>query len=140
MVVEKRKTKGTADPVDIHVGHRLKVRRSLLGLSQEKLANGIGITFQQVQKYEQGLNRISAGRLYKFSKILEVPVAYFYENYGKQAQGLSDNDQEAFLSEEDLLQNKETLELVKAYYAIKDPELRKDTIKFIKSMDERTKK
>ena len=143
MAREKRKTKGTPDTVDVHVGQRLRVRRSLLGLSQEKLADAIGLTFQQVQKYEKGMNRISAGRLFQFSKILDVPVSYFYENIiaeksaGKtSASGLSDNDQEGFLSE-DLLKNKETLDLIRLYYSIPDMNMRKDIFRFIKSMAER---
>ena len=76
----KRRTKGKPDDIDKHVGKRLKKRRLLLGLSQEKLAEAIGLTFQQVQKYERGVNRIAAGRLYWFAKILGVPVSYFYED------------------------------------------------------------
>ncbi len=144
MAAQKRKTKGTPDFVDVHVGKRLKIKRSLLGLSQEKLAEAIGLTFQQIQKYERGMNRVSAGRLYELSRILEVPVTYFYEglkstNGTSQAQyGLSDNKQEGFKND-DVMQSKETLDLVRTYYAIKDPEMRKDIMKFIKSMAERTK-
>lgn len=76
-----RNTKGKADPVDVHVGNRLRVRRTLLGVSQEKLAKDIGLTFQQIQKYERGMNRISAGRLYQFSKILNVPLDYFFNQF-----------------------------------------------------------
>ncbi len=141
---DKRKTKGTPDSVDVHVGQRLRVRRSLLGLSQEKLAEAIGLTFQQIQKYERGINRISAGRLYQFSKILSVPISYFYDNLagpssGNIAQGLSDNEQEEFGGEQDLMQSKETLDLVRTYYSIEDQEMRKDIFKFIKSMAERSK-
>ena len=145
MAKEKRKTKGTPDSVDVHVGQRLRVRRSLLGLSQEKLAEAIGLTFQQIQKYERGMNRISAGRLFQFSRILEVPVAYFFENLGEAAAnqsmafGMADNDQEEF-SSEDLMQNKETLDLIRMYYSIEDVRLRKDIFKFIKSMSERSSK
>ena len=136
----KKKTKGGPDPVDEHVGRRLRVRRSLLGLSQEKLAEAIGLTFQQIQKYERGVNRISAGRLYEFSRILEVPITYFYEQLGndnkKPDYGFADNDQEGFQSG-DPMQNKETLDLLRAYYAVKDPDMRKEIIKFIKSMAQR---
>lgn len=134
-----KKTKGTPDNVDVHVGNRLRVRRSLLGLSQEKLAEAIGLTFQQIQKYERGVNRISAGRLYQFSKILEVPVNYFYDQAGAAANssspafGLSDNEQEPF-GQDDLMQRKETLDLVRVYYAIEDPVKRKEILRFIKSM------
>ncbi len=139
MRTAKRKTKGTANSVDVHVGQRLRVRRSLLGLSQEKLAEAIGLTFQQVQKYERGMNRISAGRLFQLAETLDVPVSYFYEQLSGAAKnengslGFADNEQEGFLAA-DLMQNKETLDLVRAYYSIEDPEMRKNIYKFIKSM------
>lgn len=143
-----RKTKGVPDPVDIHVGHRLRVRRSLLGMSQEKLADSIGLTFQQIQKYERGTNRISAGRLYQFSRILNIPISYFYEQFTDARvpsnstaayAGLSDNAQDGFegLSDpEDVMERKETLDLVRAYYSISDPKLRKDVLKLMKSMSQ----
>jgi len=138
---QKRKTKGTPDQVDVHVGQRLRVRRSLLGMSQEKLAEAVGITFQQIQKYERGTNRISAGRLFQFSKILDIPVSYFYDQFQTSDAahaGLSDNDQEGFGEAaeggEDIMQRKETLELLRAYYAIKNEDMRKDIMRFIKSM------
>lgn len=140
MAVKKRKTKGTPDLTDVHVGQRLRVRRSLLGMSQEKLAEAIGLTFQQIQKYERGTNRISAGRLYQFSKVLSVPITYFYDQFGEPfagqdtpAIGLSDNEQEGF-DDSDLMQRKETLELVRSYYSISDPKMRKEIQRFIKSM------
>lgn len=139
MGTEKRKTKGTPDSIDVHVGQRLKIKRSLLGLSQEKLAESIGLTFQQIQKYERGLNRISAGRLYEFARILEEKVPYFYQGlpgYGNSAvtSGLSDNEQEGFAGEEDVMNKRETLELIRIYYSIEDENMRKDIFKFIKSM------
>ena len=137
----KRKTKGTPDAVDVHVGKRLRIRRSLLGLSQEKLSSAIGLTFQQIQKYECGTNRISAGRLYQFSKILAVPVSYFFENVGEQnyhaSFGFADQEQENFLHQ-DITKDKETIELIRTYYAIKNTDIRKDFIKFMKSIAERT--
>ena len=145
MAAQKKKTKGTPDEVDVHVGKRLKIRRSLLGLSQEKLAEAIGLTFQQIQKYERGLNRISAGRLFELSKILEVPIPYFYEGLrgrgseDQRAYGFSDNEQAPFGGEEDLMQSKETLDLLRIYYSIEDADMRKDILKFIKSMAERAK-
>jgi transcriptional regulator with XRE-family HTH domain len=138
-----KKTKGTPDSVDVHVGQRLRVRRSLLGLSQEKLADAIGLTFQQIQKYERGMNRISAGRLYQFSKILKIPIAYFYDDIidpsrgAAQNFGMSDNEQESFEGQ-DIMNDKETIDLVRTYYSINDPELRKDTIKFMKAMASKT--
>jgi len=137
--MSKIKTKGTPNEMDIHVGQRLRVRRALLGLSQEKLAASIGLTFQQIQKYERGTNRVSAGRLFDMSKILDVPVSYFFEQYGQSAsdnyaaQGLSDNQQDGF-EHQDVMSSKETLDLVRIYYSVEDPEARKDIVKFIKSM------
>lgn len=142
MVAHARKTKGTPDPIDVHVGQRLRVRRSLLGLSQEKLAESIGLTFQQIQKYERGMNRISAGRLFQFSRILEVPISYFYDQMTGSAKihstasGFSDNKQESFDSA-DHMQEKETLDLIRAYYSIENPKLRKDIYRFVKSMANR---
>lgn len=143
MAEQQKKTKGTPDPVDKHVGQRLRVRRSLLGMSQEKLADAIGLTFQQIQKYERGTNRISAGRLFQFSKVLDVPISFFYEHANSEYTqgnapshlGLSDNVQEGFgNSDDDLLQRKETLDLIRVYYSIADPAARKDIYKFVKSM------
>ena len=133
--------KGKAGSLDEHIGSRLKQRRSLLGMTQENLADSVGITFQQIQKYENGANRISAGRLYEFSHILDVPIGFFFENYlGQKAilSGFADNDQENLspdvLVEKDVLQEKETLELIRVYYSIKNPKLRKDLFNFVKSM------
>lgn len=137
MSQSKRKTKGSPDKVDVHVGQRLRVRRSLLGMSQEKLAEAVGITFQQIQKYERGTNRVSAGRLFQFSKILDIPVSYFYEQLASEGaanQGLSDNGQEGFGGVEDIMQKKETLDLVRVYYSIDDEDVRKEMIRFMKSM------
>jgi transcriptional regulator with XRE-family HTH domain len=133
---EKRKTKGVPNSIDVYVGQRLRVRRSLLGFTQEKLAEAIGLTFQQVQKYERGTNRISAGRLFEFAKILGVPVSYFYEQFGGAtstiAKGFSDNDQEDFIVD-DKMEKKETMDLIKAYYALPDDASRKNFYRFLKS-------
>ena len=142
MSAPKQKTKGTPNEMDVHVGQRLKVRRALLGLSQEKLAEAIGLTFQQIQKYERGTNRVSAGRLFDLSKVLDVPISYFFEQFGNtpsgayNAQGMADNDQDTF-EHDDIMSRKETLDLVRTYYAIQDPEARKDIMKFVKSMADR---
>lgn len=131
--------KGSATSVDEHVGARLRQRRTILGWSQEKLADSVSITFQQVQKYERGLNRISAGRLFQFSNVLSVPVSYFFdelENASGQVTGtygFSEKDQEPYQSE-NLFEKKETIDLIRAYYAIKDEKVRKDLLKLVKSM------
>jgi len=91
-----------------------------------------------VQKYERGINRISAGRLFQFSNILDIPVAYFYDQIGGDASqasyGLSDNEQEAFGGDDDVMQSKETIDLVRTYYSVEDPKKRKEILRFIKSM------
>lgn len=133
--------KGRASSIDEHVGAKLKQRRTLIGMSQEKLAEAVGITFQQIQKYENGANRVSAGRLYEFSKILEVPVAFFFDNVHSPAIsasiGLSDNTQESFAPQEqaiDVMQRKETIDLVRAYYEIDSDDQRKELLKMVRSM------
>lgn len=137
---------GSPNPVDIHVGTRLKQRRVLLGISQEKLAEAIGITFQQIQKYERGANRISASRLFQFSKLLNVPVSYFFEKFSESggtkdnglSYGLADNAQEEFSSknsiDEDIMNRKETLNLLRVYYSVKDEKARKDMLAVLKTI------
>lgn len=131
---------GVTNPVDLHVGKRLRQRRTLLGLSQEKLAETMGVTFQQIQKYERGKNRISASRLFQLSRILEVHISYFFEKFGEDASGftipsydLADNVQ-ASLDDEDVMQKRETLNLVRTYYSIENPKIRKDIMNLIKTM------
>lgn len=128
--------KGRASSVDEHVGSRLKQRRTLMGLSQEKLAESVGITFQQVQKYENGANRVSAGRLYEFSKILNVPVSFFFDTLGASANaaGMAENDQAGFDHEDDVMSRRETMDLVRTYYQVQNEEQRKDLLKMIKTM------
>jgi len=102
-------------PVDVLVGRRVRERRTLEGMSQTAVADKLGLTFQQLQKYERGHNRISASRLYELAQLLGVPVSYFYEGMeeGKSAP-----------SHDDMLTKRETLELVRAYYKITDPAVR----------------
>jgi transcriptional regulator with XRE-family HTH domain len=130
---------GVPNPVDVHVGNRLRQKRALMGMSQEKLAESIDLTFQQIQKYERGANRISASRLYQLSKILNVPISYFFEKFGEEGNeyglkySLSDNKQEEIINE-DMLHNKETIELIRTYYSITDPKVRKDILGIVKTM------
>lgn len=141
-MADNLKTKGIPDTIDKHVGKQLRNRRTLLGLSQEKLADFVGVTFQQVQKYERGANRISASRLFSFSKILDVSIDYFYDGLDlsnqNKAVGMSDNDQESFSGPsqlpEDIFKRKETIDLVRTYYSVEDETERKDILKIIKSM------
>jgi transcriptional regulator with XRE-family HTH domain len=131
---------GKPNPVDIHVGGRVRLRRTLLGLSQEKLAGAIGLTFQQVQKYERGANRIGASRLFELSRVLDVPVSFFFDDmapdlasrHAIHAAGMSESPQASF--EPDALARRETLELVRAYYRIGDPHVRKKVAELVKTM------
>jgi transcriptional regulator with XRE-family HTH domain len=111
------------------------MRRTLLGMSQEKLGEALGLTFQQVQKYERGANRIGASRLHEISHILDVPVSFFFEEMGGEAAastgGLSDEPAEF---EHDPLAKRETLELVRAYYRITDPKVRKRIFELTKAV------
>ena len=120
-----RRKADTPHPVDIHVGSRVRLRRTELGISQEKLAAELGLTFQQVQKYERAANRISASRLFQIGKVLGVKVASFYEGYEEAGapSGFAEPPAEAFQS--DLLQRRDTIELFKAFYAIDDAALRR---------------
>jgi transcriptional regulator with XRE-family HTH domain len=124
-------------PVDIHVGKRLRLRRTILGLSQEAIGNAIGVTFQQVQKYERGVNRMGSSRLYEFSKILSIPVSYFFEDMEKGATNVTHasgvaEDAPAF--EHEKMSSRETLEMMRAYYRITAPHLRKRVFELIKSI------
>ncbi len=124
------------DPIDIHVGFRVRMRRTLLGISQEKLGDGLGLTFQQIQKYERGANRIGSSRLYKLSQILDVPVSFFFDDMpaksARKRKGLSDNQAVPF--EANQLARRETLELVRAYYRIQEPAVRKRIFELVKSI------
>lgn len=136
------KKKGRANSIDENVGVQLRQRRALLGLSQEKLAEQVGITFQQIQKYEKGANRISASRLFEFSKVLDIPVSFFFENSGNNqniAQGFAEGEQSAFEGPDDVMRRKETLELIRVYYSIENPKLRRDLFKLVRSMAENLK-
>ena len=119
---------GLPNPIDIHVGNRIRQRRTLLGMSQEKLAALLGLTFQQVQKYEKGMNRVGASRLWDISKVLKTPIGFFYEDMDQNVASqsprtfsLSQNigfEEEATEFQSDPMLREETMELVKAYYKI----------------------
>lgn len=106
-------------PVDVHVGKRVRHRRWMVGMTQQQLAEKVGIKFQQIQKYETGMNRVSASRLWEISTSLSVPVSFFFE-------GLGDKDQDVATEQlGDLLADKEALELVRSYYAIPETQRRR---------------
>lgn len=132
---------GQPNPVDVHVGARLRERRTLLGLSQEKLGEALGLTFQQVQKYERGTNRVSASRLYDLCHVLDTDMNYFFEDLPEDvtsqapdpAGGLSESTRKTN-GKGDPLNKRETLELVRAYYRIHDPELRRRLFEMTKAL------
>ena len=127
------------NPVDVHVGSRVRLRRTMLGMSQEKLGKAINLTFQQVQKYERGANRIGASRLYQLSRVLDVPVSFFFD---EMPAGTGDRPRSrvAGLAEgvepygADPMVKRETLELVRAYYRIRDPRVRKKVFELAKAL------
>jgi len=129
------------NPIDVHVGSRIRLRRTLMGMSQERLGEALGLTFQQVQKYERGVNRVGASRLYDLSRVLDVPISFFYDDMpecvggpraaGRGPVGFGDA-QDAF--GDDTLNRRETLELVRAYYRITDAGVRKRVFDLIKSL------
>lgn len=121
-------------PVDIHVGKRLRLRRTILGLSQEAIGKAIGVTFQQVQKYERGVNRMGSSRLFEFSRILSVPVAYFFEDMEKNAASVSGVAEDTPAFEHEKMSSRETLEMMRAYYRITDPQIRKRMFELIKAV------
>ena len=127
------------NPIDIHVGARLRLRRTLLGLSQEKLGEAVGITFQQLQKYERGSNRISASRLFNLSQVLDVPVSYFFEDLSlserqKPIATMAESPLPTETEEFETMARRETLELVRAYYRIDDSAVRKRTFDLLKAL------
>lgn len=140
---EYKRGSGVPHPVDVHVGQRIKMRRCMMGISQEKLAAEIGLTFQQIQKYERAANRVSASKLYDFAQALNVPVSYFYQGYNEMnaadtPYGFADNNQEGFDGQEseldqDQIFSKETYELLREYYSIKNPQKRKDLYNIVKT-------
>ena len=136
--VTRRRVPGVPDPVDVHVGGRVRLRRTLLGLSQEKLGEAVGLTFQQIQKYERGANRIGASRMYDLSQVLDVPVSFFYDDMPEEVK-----DRNAVVETEasgkgagdkDPLTRRETLELVRAYYKVSSSPVRKRVFELLKSL------
>lgn len=142
------------DPVDRHVGRRLRLRRSLMGLSQERLGELLGVTFQQVQKYERGANRIGAGRLWRLAAILDVPITWFFEELDGPAAAVEPGPGLAepgvgFVFEPPRrgggapaapaapsIDRRETLELVRAFNAIPDPLLRRRLYELVRAVSE----
>ena len=139
-----------SSPIDAHVGSRIRLRRTLLGMSQERLGEALGLTFQQVQKYERGVNRVGASRLFDLSRVLDVPISFFFDDmpeplaasYGGQPAalgarrsfGFADGQESFGGAADEAMNRRETLELVRAYYRITDPAVRKRVFELIKSL------
>ena len=124
------------NPVDIHVGGRIRMRRMLIGMSQEKLGECLELTFQQIQKYEKGSNRVGASRLFQIAQVLGVPVAYFYEGLETPGADGADNGPETGFDFE-MLSTAEGIQLNAAFFSISDPGLRKRLLDLIKLLADR---
>ena len=130
---------GKGHPIDIHVGLRVRLRRTLLGWSQEKLAQALGLTFQQVQKYERGANRIGASRLFDLGRVLDVPVSFFFDDMTAEA-GAAAADRSGGAAEgageyeTDPMARRETRGLVDAYWQIDEPDLRRRVFELTKAL------
>lgn len=128
------------NPVDIHVGSRVRLRRMMIGMSQERLGERIGLTFQQVQKYEKGANRIGASRLYAISKILEVPVEFFFQDMptsvagdeNGRPTGMAETDETAFVM--DFVNSSEGLQLNTSFKRIENSDTRRKIVELVKTL------
>lgn len=127
--------------VDVHVGKRIRLRRTLLGMSQEQLGNALNITFQQVQKYERGANRVSASRLWDISQIIDVPISYFFEDMSDTTlkaspRKISSNATADVVVDDtkDPMARRETLELVRSYYSIEQSHVRRRISDMVKAI------
>lgn len=131
-----KENKKRPNPIDIHVGSRIRLRRNMLGMSQEKLGESLGITFQQIQKYEKGTNRVGASRLQAIASILTVPVSFFFEDApgheGNGQQGLAEDSQTAYVV--DFMNSAEGLQLNRAFVRIDDPKVRRKIVDLVKSL------
>jgi transcriptional regulator with XRE-family HTH domain len=132
MVVNKKKP----NPIDIHVGSRIRLRRTMLGMSQEKLGESLGITFQQIQKYEKGTNRVGASRLQNISNILNVPVSFFFEDApgdtSSGASGMAEASSSNYVV--DFLSSSEGLQLNRAFVKINDAKVRRKVVELVKAL------
>lgn len=132
--VEQNNKKGKVGPIDVAVGRELKKRRTLLGMSQEELASKVDLTFQQIQKYESGANRISASRLYEFSVVLDCPVEFFFASWKKEN---SETIEETRY--QNPFKSKETMDMVAQYYSLETEELRARFMTLLKTVSKNQK-
>ena len=135
-----KKQVSRSGPIDIHVGSRVRLRRNLLGMNQTDLGKAVGTSYQQIQKYERGVNRVGASRLFNLGRALDVPVSFFFEDLSpeaagggkRRARGLSEAP--ASVLEPDSLSKRETVELIRAYYRVKDPRVRKRVLDLLQAL------
>jgi transcriptional regulator with XRE-family HTH domain len=127
--------KKTPNPIDVHVGSRIRLRRAMVGMSQEKLGESLGITFQQVQKYEKGTNRVGASRLQNIAAVLNVPVSFFFEDAptgsSEAATGMAESASSYVV---DFLSSSEGLQLNRAFVKVSDPKVRRKIIDLVRSL------
>ena len=127
--------KKTPNPIDIHVGSRIRLRRNMISMSQEKLGEALGITFQQIQKYEKGTNRVGASRLQQISKVLGVPVSFFFEDAPGDdvpAGGMAEANSSAYVV--DFLSSSEGLQLNRAFARITDARVRRKIVDLVRTL------
>lgn len=127
------------NPVDVHVGNRVRLQRMLMGISQEKLGERLGLTFQQIQKYEKGINRIGASRLFELARVLGVPVQFFYDEAPvggddpmPVAAGFAEPSSDNYMFE--FLSSREGLELNRAFARINDPKVRRSVLDLVRTL------
>jgi transcriptional regulator with XRE-family HTH domain len=127
--------KKSPHPVDVYVGGRVRFRRALVGMSQDKLGEALGLTFQQVQKYEKGVNRIGASRVFEIARILDVPIQFFFEGFDgqREAAGFAESDDGQFMQ---LLHSPEAVQLCRYFADIKDPKVKKRVLDLVKTLAE----
>ena len=124
-----KRGRAQAKTVDTHVGQRIRDKRNERGMSQTEVANALGVTFQQVQKYERGTNRVGASRLFDLSRILSVPVQYFFEGLNNQPTPIEKEDDHVTR-----LMKPDTIELVEAYFKVRNPQVRRQILSTIRSI------
>jgi len=133
--MKEKENKKKPNPTDIYVGSRIRLRRNMLGMSQESLGEQLGITFQQIQKYEKGTNRVGASRLQAISSILNVPVSFFFEDFPNQegaGKGFAEDASSGFGL--DLVTSPEGLQLNRAFFKISDVKVRRKIIELVKTL------
>ena len=130
-MAEKKKP----NPIDVHVGSRVRLRRTMLGMSQEKLGEHLGITFQQIQKYEKGANRVGASRLQEIARVLNTPISFFFEDAPGDAEKTGGfNEAESSNYVVDFLSSSEGLQLNRAFVKIKDAKVRRKIVEMVKAL------